>query len=104
MGMSGSASFQRVRKSSYDLRAASLSPIITCARPSCKCDKAPPHFHFHDSGMVDDLLKLSRRLTAVSSLQVSQTAKICGHERGRAKIVRKGSAESIDGFVWSVQL
>jgi hypothetical protein len=41
IGMSGSASFQRARKSSYHLRAETSSPIIFCALAICKCASAP---------------------------------------------------------------
>src|SRR5258708_36574272 len=41
MGMSGSASFHKERKSLYSLRPSSVSPIITSARASCSREKAP---------------------------------------------------------------
>src|SRR5438128_187633 len=41
IGMSGSASFHKERKSLYCLRAPLRSPIMTSARANCKRDNAP---------------------------------------------------------------
>jgi hypothetical protein len=110
IGMSGSASFQRAKKSWYAVCALALSPA-SAIRPSktevCQCADGEIS---NEAAMPQDFLKLARGAAAATLEQFSLTAHIYGIQcsyikagiKAGAQLIRSGSLEQFERPSWIV--
>ena len=106
MGMSGSASFQRVKKSRYAVWAFAESPCIAYARARPSRASAPSGKVSHRAPVIDEFLIFRRCFFASMQPQIGFASYIggiegCspfGREQYGSEFVRGRPLEKLDGF------